>query len=352
MKKIISTIFTFILLICIAGCGSNDTDYSRYTGTWAEKDFSLENGGVVLEIDVVDEWMNIALSQTSSAPANRVAEISHSIKQSQIENSIVEFHYPQDSWGNSGIVELTFKEDSIYCEIKDVTTSDMAMWQLHEGLYKLINSNYFNKTVSNGEASDYMNAFASNIKDVISNYGRYVNLDYIGIEGLKYGDLVDFEKDGIPELVLCVNGSVRVYRFDGKKSSLIYEKVIGGRFMQTDVSPTFGINKMKSEPLLLTYHSTDEWHEECIHIFTIKNEEPQIKEIFASRLSDDEFAEFDTFKIDGRNVSKNRYNAYKDSIYDGEMEIDALWNNNWVENGNRIGATEAELNTFLSQFGM
>lgn len=200
-------------------------------------------------------------------------------------------------------------------------------------------------------ALDYTSAFAENIKEIIDNYGRYVNTDYMGVKGLKYGTLIDFEKDGIPELVLCHDMKVKVYRFDGEKSTLIYNKELGSRYMQTDVSPQFAVKTTGDQPVLMTYHSTKEWCEEVIDIFTIENEQPKEMQISARNTDDNEDADFNEFIVYDVPVSKTGYDEIRKSLFSDAKHIDALWSLQF-ESENLINATEDELNAFLEQFGL
>ncbi len=202
----------------------------------------------------------------------------------------------------------------------------------------------------------YMDAFAKNIKDVINEYGKYVNKEGMGIRGLKYGTLIDFEKDSIPELVLVRDWTVEVYRFDGEQSSKIFEEKAGSRYMQTDVSYTIGINTSLPEPIIITYQSPEEWRSEKLHVFTLKNGKPNIQVLYAEGSvfnKETGYLDngFDTFMIDEATVSKDTYMTLRNNIFNGEKEVDVCWNNPSGMPANYIYATDKELDTFLEQFG-
>lgn len=202
----------------------------------------------------------------------------------------------------------------------------------------------------------YFDAFKENIQSVIDTYGKYVDKEGIGIWGLKYGELVDFEKDGVPELVLIRDWIVEVYRFDGEKSTKIYEQKAGSRFGQTDVSYTIGINTTLAEPCVITYQSQDSWTTEVLHIFTIKNGQPNTQIMYAGEpitneyfdLSDD----FTVYKVDNISVSKESYMSLRNSIFNGEKEVDVCWGKVYFTRDNYIHATREELDVFLKQFGL
>lgn len=211
--------------------------------------------------------------------------------------------------------------------------------------------NTFTVYIGEKPALDYTSAFAENIKDVIDNYGRYVDADYMGVKGLKYGTLIDFENDSVPELVLCHDMKVKVYRFDGEKSTLIYSKELGSRYMQTDVSPRFTIKTTGEQPVLMTYHSTKEWCEEVIDIFSVENGQPKEMQISARNTDDNGDADFNEFIVYGTTVSKTAYDEIRKSLFNGAKHVDALWTLQF-ESENMINATEDELNVFLAQFGL
>ena len=58
------------------------------------------------------------------------------------------------------------------------------------------------------------------------------------------------------------------------------------------------------------------------------------------------------FRIDEESVSKENYMTLRNMIFDGEKEVDANWNYDFEMSDNYIYASEAELNSFLSEFGL
>lgn len=204
--------------------------------------------------------------------------------------------------------------------------------------------------------SKHMDAFKADIENVIAKHGKYVDKDYMGIYGLKYGTLIDFEKDGVPELVLVRDWMVEIYRFDGEKSTKIFEEKAGSRFMQTDVSYTIGINTTIAEPCVITYQSEDSWTTEELHVFTVKNGQPNVQVLYAGEPIMNEYYDpsddFTVFKIDNVNVSEDAYMSLKNTIFSGEQEVDVCWNYDYEMPDNYIHASDEELDLFLSQFGL
>ena len=134
MKKVVCVLMIVSLLLSFSGCGNDKVDYKNYAGFWTTDDES----GISLEVEVTDEKMKISLKSESGAPSYRVAEAIQSFKLSYIENSVVETDYTDDGWGNSGTIKLTFKKDSIVCEIKDVSSETASLWGINEGKYTLV----------------------------------------------------------------------------------------------------------------------------------------------------------------------------------------------------------------------
>lgn len=201
----------------------------------------------------------------------------------------------------------------------------------------------------------YMEAYRQNIQNVIAEYGKYQdNTPGAPVKGLKYGKLVDFEKDDTPELVLLHDMTVKVYRFDGNSSYLVYDQPLGCRFGQTDVSYTFAINETAPIPCLITYQTRNEWWSEELHIFTVQNGSANTKMLLADayvpgKESDGPCDAFHTYKINGANVSKKEYfDAYNDA-QDGKKEIDACYGDSTHLD---VQANEDQLDAFLSDFGL
>ena len=157
MKKIVC-VFALIMSLFMVGCSENDRnnesglnahsssaeetrmDYSRYEGMWSCDSNDGPGEGLELEIQVISDMMEITLTNTSDPPMCRVAMVTQTFSFSDIKNSCVEFSYDEDGWGNSATVVLTFRDDNIYCEIKDAKRNEEAMWEIGEGLYNLVRS--------------------------------------------------------------------------------------------------------------------------------------------------------------------------------------------------------------------
>ncbi len=205
--------------------------------------------------------------------------------------------------------------------------------------------------------SEYGAAYVKNIRSVIDTYGFYENG---GLAGLKYGVLLDFERDMVPELVLLHDLKVEVYRYENGVSSKIYETRAGGRYLQTDVSYTIALNEKINYPCLITYHTEYEWLEEKLHVFTIKDGKPSVKTLL-SRINlapgqdpIDFIGQFDHFEIDGNTVEKQTFKPVYDNIMNGKIEIDACWEIGYDMEmpWNYVRATRDELLAFLRQFGL
>ncbi len=204
---------------------------------------------------------------------------------------------------------------------------------------------------------EYGVAYAKNIQDVIDTYGFYENG---GLTGLKYGVLMDFERDMVPELVLLHDLTVEVYRYENGVSQKIYESKAGGRYLQTDVSHTIALNETIKEPCIITYHTENEWTEEVLRVFTIKDGKPLVKTLL-SRVNlapgqdpIDFIRRFNYFEIDGNRVEKQTFMPVYNNIVNGKIEIDACGEIGYdIEMPwNYVRATREELSVFLRQFGL
>ncbi len=200
--------------------------------------------------------------------------------------------------------------------------------------------------------SEYGAVYAKNIQDIIEKYGKF---EQGGTKGLRYGVLIDFERDMVPELVLLHDLKVKVYRYHDGVSSEIYSADVGCRYGQTDVSYTFGLNDTAEIPYLITYHSENEWTEENMEIFTLKDGTTEITTMFAKTTGVDKGFEILDAMIDGRYVSGKEYVIEKEKLSSGLISVFAsgIGDGGTYDRGwDFLWATEDELDAFLRQFGL
>ena len=196
-------------------------------------------------------------------------------------------------------------------------------------------------------------AYRDVLEKVISEHKRFViSDDGVGIVGLKYGNLVDFENDGIPEMVLLYGQTVEVYRFDGKNAALFKRFEIGLHWLQSDVSPEFLINCTAETPYLINWHCSHSWVAKEYTVWTIRNGQGVSDEYFAGpaedvALDDNDFPvkEFSVFRINGASVTAEEFRDKEAEFFDRATTIHALFSINPV-------AAKAELDNFLFQFGL
>lgn len=92
-------------------------DYALYAGTWG--DLILTDHGQYMVVEYI-----------SYGGSGRLAEMSERVYYEQIVNDTVMIPY-EDSWGNSGVMVLTFGLDTIDVEIKDVVEGYDALWGIY-----------------------------------------------------------------------------------------------------------------------------------------------------------------------------------------------------------------------------
>ena len=201
-----------------------------------------------------------------------------------------------------------------------------------------------------------------NHKDVLSKlinaHGRY--------PAVAYCELVDFEKDEEPELVVLRRNpnfgeqEVVVYRYDGEKSVKMYEQKLGERFGQSDYSPSFAINS-GSFSCLVTFHTENSWMIERMKVFTIENGEGKETVLFAETsvpLGEEGYDTRDPFyyfEINEEPVNKDEFYSWYNKVCDGITEIDVEGGEgpgNYDSEYEKIPVKEERLNEFLQQFGL
>ena len=196
------------------------------------------------------------------------------------------------------------------------------------------------------EIVDYKALYKEEVNSLIDKYGRFETESTGMIKGIKYGQLIDFDKDEIPEMIILHDMQVMLYTIKDGEVKCIYEGVIGERYGQSDVSYTFRVNDNSENPSLTVYNSEKTWEEEKITIVTVEDGEAKIKELYAKV---DELAldanmflreTLIEFFIDNQNVTKDEYNNIYNSIVKEAKNIDACWNYE--------SATSSELETFIN----
>lgn len=118
----------------------SDSEYSKYVGIWAEKGLDWDYGGVIVEIALSGNDMDIKLQMTGSAPTSRVAEIYKTISTDEIVNDAVRFEFEDDGWGNKGTIELKFNHSNVHYEISNVEyvgDEGLAIWGISEAANNL-----------------------------------------------------------------------------------------------------------------------------------------------------------------------------------------------------------------------
>lgn len=175
-------------------------------------------------------------------------------------------------------------------------------------------------------------------------YKKEVN-NLIGtpIKRFRYGELIDFDKDNIPEMVMLYHRGVVLYTIKGGKVEAVYEKEIGCRYGQGDVSYRLGINTKNEKISIINYNSENSWEEELIEIITLEKGNVVIKKLYAKAKKDNYIPVRENlveFFIDDKPTTLDKYNSIYNSTVKEAKQIDTLTN----------GESESKelLNRFLS----
>ena len=193
------------------------------------------------------------------------------------------------------------------------------------------------------EVVAYKALYKEEVNSLIDKYGKFETGPAGMIKGIKYGQLIDFDKDEIPEMIILHDMQVMLYTIKDGEVKCIYEGIIGERYGQSDVSYTLRVNDNSENPGLIVYNSEKTWEEERITIVTVENGEAKTKELYAKTESGNDIPIRDNlieFFIDNQNVTKDEYNNIYNSIVKEAKSIDACWNYE--------SATSSELETFIN----
>lgn len=173
-------------------------------------------------------------------------------------------------------------------------------------------------------------AYLTVLEELCGDYGKYiVPADSDLLSGVKYARLLDFNGDGVRELVVLFDRSVRLYTCQDAQAVLLFEGTVGGRFGQADVSYTFHVNAVAQTPCLVLFHTENEWCEEALTIVHLTGTGEVIQtELFAATDGQNEApdrASLVEFQINGQTVLPEVYESARSAALDDSTEIDVDW---------------------------
>ncbi|MGL4773771.1 MAG: hypothetical protein ACRC2K_09425 [Clostridium sp.] len=199
-------------------------------------------------------------------------------------------------------------------------------------------------TPNKPQVVSYKTLYKQELDNLIKKYGKFVKEKPEDlVKGVKYAQLVDFDKDKVPEMIVIHDMKVLLYTIKDNKAVCIYEKEIGSRYGQTDVSYRLGINTSGEKVSLINYGSKKEWSEERISIVTVENGKVVIKELYAKAKENNDMPSREnlvSYYIDNKATTQSEYNKIYYSTVENALNIDACWNEE--------PATKSNLETFLS----
>lgn len=177
--------------------------------------------------------------------------------------------------------------------------------------------------------TQWQGAYLGVLEGLCEEYGKYaIPADTDIISGVKYAQLLDFDGDGMRELVVLFDHTVRLYTCREGEPVLLYEGAVGARFGQTDVSYTIQINAMADTPCLVLFHSEYEWTQEAISLIRLSGGEAVVTELLAEVEAQNDLPDREaltSFFINGQPVDREVYEAARSAALDDSLEIDADW---------------------------
>lgn len=190
----------------------------------------------------------------------------------------------------------------------------------------------------------WQNVYRGVLEELFSEYGHYVTDGRNDmVSGVKYVQILDFNADGVREMVVLVDRRVQLYTCRENEAVLLYECGIGGRYGQTDVSYTFCINAQAETPVLCLYHTESGWCEEAITLITL-TEDGQVSQTELWAATDGENPVPDReylveFTIDGVAVERTVYESLRSAALDEGLEIDVDWSMYYPSTRAQLDAT-------------
>lgn len=179
------------------------------------------------------------------------------------------------------------------------------------------------------DPSAYLAVYRQIVADMIDQYGEFcADPDTQVITGLKYGELIDFENDGVPELLLLCDQTAYLYRYDGAGAAQLLCEPVGISFGCTDVSYYIHVSEAVGKTYLIVDHSTDGWTEDDWTAYTVEAGALRTVNYFARTDGYNDYPDTEFLvncKIDGNRVSAEDYLTERDLLRKGSRTIDAIW---------------------------
>ena len=171
--------------------------------------------------------------------------------------------------------------------------------------------------------------YKNEINKLINKYGKfYSEQQWYPISGLKYAELIKFDEDEIPEMLVIHDMKVLLYTIKDGKVILVYEDDIGGRYSQSDVAYTIGINTYSEKTSLIVYKTEQCWQEESIKIVSLEQGVPIFKRLYAKTKPNNELPNREnliSFSIDDEVTTEDEYYKVYDNIVKPARSIDVCW---------------------------
>lgn len=182
---------------------------------------------------------------------------------------------------------------------------------------------------SQEDTGAYRAVYSQIVSDMISQYGEFcADPDTQMITGLKYGELIDFENDDIPELLLLCDQTAYLYRYDGKGAAQLLCEPVGIAFGCTDVSYYIHISETLGKTYLILDHSTEGWTEDDWTTYTVEAGELRKVNYFARTDGYNDYPGTEFLvncKIDGNRVPAEDYLTERELLRKNARTIDAIW---------------------------
>lgn len=173
----------------------------------------------------------------------------------------------------------------------------------------------------------WQKVYLDTLNDLSAQYGRYVlpEEEHLPVTGLKFARLLDFNNDGVRELVVLIDRTVQLYTCREEQAVLLYEGEAGAYLGQGDVGYVFHLNTQGDTSCLILYHSQSEWTEEAITIVHLSGEGSVVTtELYASIAEGEPGREYlSGFSINGEAVSAEVYNAVRTAALDESVTVEA-----------------------------
>lgn len=185
--------------------------------------------------------------------------------------------------------------------------------------------------ISISELTNYKKIYKEEVDRLISEFGKFDDSESgTAIKGLKYGSLVDFDNDKIPEMIVSYNQRVLLYKIIDNKAVCLYDEPVETTYKKMDLSRIILVNSTTETPSLIVSKTTKPTMEERIQIITLNDGKVVIDNLYG-KIADGidppmpSESKLVQFYWNDKEISEEEYNKLHSTFINKDNYIELCW---------------------------